>query len=47
MFKVSYIHLKGYRVSRAFDTAEAAQEFIDVNAMVWPLPGLRMTGPES
>lgn len=42
MWKVSYIHLKGYRVSRTFDTQEAAQEFIDVNAMVCPLPGVRL-----
>jgi hypothetical protein len=42
MWKVSYIHLKGYRVSRTFDTREAAQEFIDVNAMVYPLPGVRL-----
>jgi hypothetical protein len=41
-YKVSYIHLRGYRVSRIFDTREAAQEFIDVNAMVCPLPGVRL-----
>lgn len=41
-FKVSYIHLQGYRVSRTFDTREAAQEFIDVNAMIQPLPGVRL-----
>lgn len=42
MFKVSYIHLAGYRVSRTFDNRELAQEFIDVNAMVCPLPGVRL-----
>jgi len=41
MFKVSYIHMRGYRVSRIFDTREAAQEFINANAMVFPLPGCR------
>lgn len=40
-YKVSYTHLQGYRVSRAFDTPEAAQEFVDVNAMICPLPGVR------
>lgn len=44
-FKVSYIHLQGCRVSRTFDTVAAAQEFIDVNAMVFPLPGVRLEGP--
>lgn len=43
MFKVSYIHLKGYRVSRVFNTREEAQGFIDVNAMVFPLPGVELT----
>lgn len=43
MYKVSYIHLKGYRVSRTFDTREAAQEFIGANAMVCPLPGVELT----
>lgn len=47
MFRVSYIHGKGYRVSRAFPTREAAQEFIDVNAMVYPLPGVRLEEPEA
>ena len=42
MWKVSYIHLKGYRVSRTYDTKEAAQEFISVNAMVCALPGVRL-----
>ena len=39
---VSYIHLSGCRVSRSFTSREAAQEFIDVNAMVFPLPGVRL-----
>src|SRR5690348_9392341 len=43
MFKVSYIHMQNYRVSRRFETREAAQEFIDVNAMVYPLPGVELT----
>jgi hypothetical protein len=43
MIKVSYIHLKGYRVSRTYATMEEAQEFISVNAMVSPLPGLQVT----
>ena len=42
-FKVSYIHSRGYRVSRTFSTREEAQEFIDVNAMICPLPGVRLT----
>ncbi len=41
--KVSYFHLKGYRVSRVFDSREAAQQFVDVNAMVFPLPGVIIT----
>jgi hypothetical protein len=45
--KVSYLHYSGtfghpYRVSRAFDTPAEADEFISVNAMVAPLPGLRV-----
>jgi hypothetical protein len=39
LFKVSYLHLSGCRVSRTFDTRADAQEFIDVNALVFPLPG--------
>jgi hypothetical protein len=39
-FAVSYIHLRGYRVRRSFDTFEQAEEFISVNALVCPLPGL-------
>jgi hypothetical protein len=46
MWEVNYIHMLGYRVSRTFSTREAAQEFIDVNAMVCPLPGVRLTGPD-
>jgi hypothetical protein len=41
-FRVHYIHNGSgdpYWVFRPFDTREAAQEFIDVNAMVWPLAG--------
>ena len=34
MFKVTYTHLRGYRVSRTFPTREAAQEFIDINVMI-------------
>jgi hypothetical protein len=43
MTKVSYFHSKGYRVSRTFDTPEAAREFIDANALVYPLPGVEVT----
>lgn len=46
MFGASYIHLKGYRVVRNFHTAKARQEFIDVNAMICPLPGLQLIDPE-
>jgi hypothetical protein len=42
MYKVSYIHSQDYRVSRTFPTREAAQEFIDVNALICPLPGVRL-----
>jgi hypothetical protein len=42
MYYVSYIHLAGYRVRRSFPTLAKAQEFIDVNAMVQPLPGVRL-----
>lgn len=42
MTKVSYLDL-GTRVSRVFDTPEEAQEFIDGNALVFPLPGLVVT----
>jgi hypothetical protein len=50
MFKVSYLHTGPtgtYRVSRKFDTREAAQQFILVNAMICPLPGVKLTGPAS
>jgi hypothetical protein len=40
--KVSYIHGAGYRVSRTFDSKALAQEFIDNNALVFPLPGVRL-----
>jgi hypothetical protein len=39
-FIVSYIHMRQYRVSRSFDSYEAAEYFIDCNALVYPLPGL-------
>jgi len=47
MWKVSYLHYTNttglpYRVSRTFDTRQAAQEFIDTNAMVCPLPGVKL-----
>jgi hypothetical protein len=42
LYYANYIHLRGYRVSRSFTSAKARQEFIDVNAMVSPLPGLRL-----
>lgn len=45
MWTVNWIHLKGYRVSRVFRTQEQAEEFIEANALVCPLPGLRFTGP--
>lgn len=41
-FKVHYIHHApgdSYWVSRGFPTQEAAQEYIDNNALVFPLPG--------
>jgi hypothetical protein len=55
MFKVSYYHHASgdrYRVSRAFDTIELAQEFIHVNALVCALPGVLLiavgsTNPDS
>lgn len=42
MWKVSYLHMRNYRVSRTFNTKQGAQEFIDNNAMVYPLPGVRL-----
>jgi hypothetical protein len=41
-YLVHYKHIASYQaywVSRSFSTREGAQEFIDVNALVWPLPG--------
>lgn len=37
-WSVFYQHSRGYRVRRTFSSQEAAQEFIDANAMVFPLP---------
>lgn len=42
MFKVRYTHLLGYGVSRTFPTREAAQELIDVNAMIQRLPNCEL-----
>ena len=42
MWKVSYLHGRGYLVFRMFDTREEAQAFIDANAMVYPLPGVEL-----
>ena len=39
---VSYLHGQGYRVRRQFDTRELAQQFVDVNALVYPLPGVEL-----
>ena len=52
MFKVSYLHGRGYRVSRPFGSIESAQEFIHVNALVCALPGVLLiavgsTNPDS
>ena len=41
-FKVSYVHMRGYRVSRTFPDRGAAQAFIDANAMVCSLPGVKL-----
>lgn len=51
MWKVNYLHYLGtygnpYRVSRSFDSREAAEEFISVNAMVCALPGVRLIDPD-
>jgi hypothetical protein len=48
---VSYLHYANtygnpYRVRRNFDDRKAAEEFISVNAMVHPLPGVRLIDPE-
>jgi hypothetical protein len=45
MVKVSYRDM-GTRVSRVFGTREEAQEFIDGNALVFPLPGLEVFDTE-
>lgn len=49
LWKVSYIHTytsgAPYRVSRTFTSHESAQEFIDVNAAVCPLPGVKLIEP--
>jgi hypothetical protein len=37
-WSVFYQHSRGYRVRRTFTSREAAQEFIDANAMVQRLP---------
>jgi hypothetical protein len=37
-WSVFYQHGRGYRVRRSFLSREAAQDFIDTNAMVFPLP---------
>jgi hypothetical protein len=44
-WRVRYRHLRGYMVSRSFPTQAAAQEFIDVNAMVHPLPDRELINP--
>ena len=52
MWNVYYLHhvMDGtgtrYMVRRAFDSRELAQEFIDVNAMVHPLPRCYMEDPD-
>ena len=43
MWNVSYLTITNgitYRVSRRFDTREEAQEYIDNNALIHPLPGV-------
>lgn len=45
MWKVFYRHSAGCMVSRSFNTEAEAQEFIDVNAMVYPLPCCSLVGP--
>jgi len=37
-FRVSYQHMRQYRVSRSFETVEQAEEFISNNALIFPLP---------
>lgn len=48
MWKVFYIHHApsgSYYVSRLFNSQEEAQEFIDNNALVFPLPGVYIEDP--
>lgn len=42
---VRYRHGAGYMVRRTFTGIAKAQEFIDVNAMVFPLPCVSLHGP--
>jgi hypothetical protein len=44
-WRVRYRHLRGYMVARSFPSQEKAQEFIDVNAMVHPLPDRQLISP--
>ena len=51
MWKVSYLHYLGtfghpYRVSLSYKTEAEAREYISVNAMVAPLPGLQLINPD-
>lgn len=39
---VSYLHGRGYRIGRNFPSLARAWEFIDNNALVYPLPGARI-----
>jgi hypothetical protein len=41
-YYVYYRHHNGYQVRRAFRTLAEAREFIDVNAMVCPLPDVKL-----
>lgn len=45
-WRVSYLHGQGYRVSRSFDSQADAQKFIDDNALVYPLPGVKLVDPD-
>jgi hypothetical protein len=38
-YRVHYIRYDGYWVTQQYATRELAQEFIDINAKVYPLPG--------
>lgn len=47
MWKVSYLHYLNtygnpYRVARTFDSKADAEKFISDNALVCPLPGVRL-----